>query len=433
MVFTEKENQMSAFDKVIGYEPIKEELIQICDMIHNREVYERLGARMPQGILLHGGPGVGKTLMARCFVEESGLKSYVIRRDRGSGDFIKHIAETFEKARKNQPSVVLIDDMDKFANEDSSHQDAEEYVAVQACIDEVRDSGVTVIATVNDIDKLPGSLIRTGRFDRRILVSRPAEDEAEAIIAHYLSDKPVDSSVNMEDLTKMIRYRSCAELETILNEAAISAASARKDLIDMDDLLKAVLRLQYGTTEAVRDRSDEKMRKVALHEAGHLVAAEVLYEGSIGLASIRPVGYGDGCGFVNRCSVIFRRPHMVMVYLAGKAAVELYYSEAVASGCGEDLSNAAEVIEEGITESGTLGLGLVSAGRYYSRPDAYQAQVRAGVASEMERLMMQTRELLLNNREFLEKAAEQLLEKETLLYSEIRAIRESCVTGGASR
>lgn len=432
MKFTEKENQMSAFDKVIGYEPIKEELIQICDMIHNREVYERLGARMPQGILLHGGPGVGKTLMARCFVEESGLESYVIRRDRGSGDFIKHIAETFEKARENQPSVVLIDDMDKFANEDSSHQDAEEYVAVQACIDEVRDSGVTVIATVNDIDKLPGSLIRTGRFDRRILVSRPAEDEAEAIIAHYLSDKPVDSSVNMEDLTKMIRYRSCAELETILNEAAISAASARKDLIDMDDLLKAVLRLQYGTTEAVRDRSDEKMRKVALHEAGHLVAAEVLYEGSIGLASIRPVGYGDGCGFVNRCSVIFRRPHMVMVYLAGKAAVELYYSEAVASGCGEDLSNAAEVIEEGITESGTLGLGLVSAGRYYSRPDAYQAQVRAGVASEMERLMMQTRELLLNNREFLEKAAEQLLEKETLLYSEIRAIRESCATGEAS-
>ena len=152
---TEKESQMSAFDKVIGYEPIKEELMQICDMIQNREVYEKLGARLPQGILLHGGPGVGKTVMARCFVEESGLESYVLRRNRGSGDFIKHIADTFEKARENQPCVVVMDDMDKFTNEDSSHQDAEEYVAVQACIDEVRDSGVTVIATVNDIDKLP--------------------------------------------------------------------------------------------------------------------------------------------------------------------------------------------------------------------------------------------------------------------------------------
>lgn len=423
---------MSAFDKVIGYEPIKEELIQICDMIHNREAYERLGARMPQGILLHGAPGVGKTLMARCFVEEAGLTSFVIRRDKGSDDFIKHIVETFEEAGKNQPCIVFLDDMDKFANEDRTHQDAEEYVAVQACIDGARDSGVTVIATANDIDKLPGSLIRTGRFDRRIMVHHPAEDEAEAIISHYLSDKPVDSSVNMEDLTKMIRYRSCAELETILNEAAISAASARKELIEMDDFLKAVLRLQYGTTETVRDRSEEKMRKVALHEAGHLVAAEVLYKGSIGLASIRPVGYGDGCGFVNRCSVIYRRPHMVMVYLAGKAAVEMYYSEAVASGCGEDLSNAAEVIEEGIIESGTLGLHMISSGRSSSMPDGYKAQIRAGVASEMERLMLQTRELLLNNRKFLEKAAEQLLKKETLLYSEIRAIRESCVTGDVS-
>lgn len=423
---------MSAFDKVIGYEPIKEELIQICDMIHNREAYERLGARMPQGILLHGAPGVGKTLMARCFVEEAGLTSFVIRRDKGSDDFIKHIVETFEEAGRNQPCIVFLDDMDKFANEDRTHQDAEEYVAVQACIDGARDSGVTVIATANDIDKLPGSLIRTGRFDRRIMVHRPAEDEAEAIISHYLSDKPVDSSVNMEDLTKMIRYRTCAELETILNEAAISAASERKDLIEMDDFLKAVLRLQYGTTESVRDRSDEKMRKVALHEAGHLVAAEVLYEGSIGLASIRPVGYGDGCGFVNRCSVIYRRPHMVMVYLAGKAAVEMYYSQSVASGCGEDLSNAVEVIEEGIMENGTLGLNLISSGRNLSMPDEYRAQIRAGIASEMERLMLQTRELLLNNREFLEKAAEQLLEKETLLYSEIRAIRESCVTGDVS-
>ena len=122
---------MSKFDNIIGYETIKKELMQICDMLKNKEIYENLGAKLPHGILLHGEPGLGKSLMAKCFIEESGLKTYTVRRNKGTDDFMKEITETFEKAKENTPAIVFLDDMDKFANEDEKLCDAEEYVAIQ--------------------------------------------------------------------------------------------------------------------------------------------------------------------------------------------------------------------------------------------------------------------------------------------------------------
>ena len=142
---------MSAFERVIGYETIKNELLQICDMIHNREIYGELGAKLPQGILLYGDPGLGKTLLAKSFIEESGLKAYIVRRNKGNDDFIGDITDTFRKAKENTPCVVFLDDMDKFANEDSDHRDAEEYVAVQSGIDEVKNCDVCFLATANEM------------------------------------------------------------------------------------------------------------------------------------------------------------------------------------------------------------------------------------------------------------------------------------------
>ena len=176
---------MSAFDKVIGYETIKNELLQICDMIHNQEVYTTLGAKMPQGVLLYGDPGLGKTLMAKCFIAESGLKSYTVRKNKGSDDFVGEITDTFRKAKVDAPAIIFLDDMDKFANEDSNHRDAEEYVAVQSGIDDIKGAAVFVFATANDIDKLPDSLKRSGRFDRKIEVCCPSSDDAVEIIKYF--------------------------------------------------------------------------------------------------------------------------------------------------------------------------------------------------------------------------------------------------------
>lgn len=264
---------MNSFDKVIGYKSIKRELLQICDMIRNRTIYEKMGARLPHGLLLYGDPGLGKSLLANCFMEECGLNTVTVRRDKGGDAFINSIAQAFAKAKEEAPSVLLLDDMDKFANEDSSRCDAPEYVAVQAGIDDVKETAVFVIATANEIRKLPDSLCRSGRFDRKIRIQPPTAADAEAIIAHYLSGKRVSDDINMKDLTKMMSYHSCAELETILNEAAIRAAFARKDSIGMEDMVGTVLKQQYGASEDVPHNSEEAVKKTALHEAGHLVSA----------------------------------------------------------------------------------------------------------------------------------------------------------------
>jgi len=224
---------MNAFDKVIGYESIKKELLQICDMIHHQEAYTSLGARLPRGILLHGDPGLGKTLMAKCFIEESQLKAYTLRRNKKTGAFVGEITETFRMAKRDAPAIVFLDDMDKFANEDERHRDAEEYVAIQAGIDDIADAEVFVIATANDIEKLPESLIRAGRFDRKINIYSPEEEDAYRIIRHYMKDKKVSADVNYEDLAMMMLFGSCADLEMILNEAAINAAYERKENISM--------------------------------------------------------------------------------------------------------------------------------------------------------------------------------------------------------
>lgn len=418
---------MNAFDKVIGYETIKNELLQICDMIHNRSVYEQMGAKLPQGILLYGDPGLGKTLMAKCFIEESGIRSFVVRRNKGDDDFIANITETFERAKKDAPSIVFLDDMDKFANEDTEHRDAEEYVAVQAGIDEVKSCNVFVLATANDIRKLPRSLTRSGRFDRKIKVARPSDKDAVQIIGHYLKDKKVSGEIDPEDLAMMISYSSCADLETILNEAAISAAFARKESVGMDDLVGSVLRMQYDAPDHFIKTSDEDIRKTALHEAGHLVACEVLCPGSVGLASLRTTGRSATSGFIHCCKELPHRDYDALISLAGKAAVELYYSESSAIGCHEDIRRASSYIREAISEDGIRGFGMidVTEDRFPGTSESMTSRNEAVVQAELERYFFKARDILLKNKAFLEKATAALIEKETLMHSDVRALRES--------
>ena len=418
---------MSVFDRVVGYETIKNELLQICDMIHNREIYEELGAKLPQGILLYGDPGLGKTLMAKSFIEESGLKAYIVRRNKGNNDFIGDITDTFRKAKENTPCVIFLDDMDKFANEDSDHRDAEEYVAVQSGIDEVKSCDVFILATANEIWKLPSSLVRSGRFDRKIEVQCPTNRDADEIIEHYLSNKKVSETVNMDDLSKMISYSSCAELETILNEAAINAAYKRKPSIEMEDLVKSVLRMQYDSPDNYTKISAEDMKKTALHEAGHLVVLEVLCPGSVGLASLRSTGRDSTGGFIHRCKELSRRHYHVLVSLAGKAAVELYYSDTCANGCQNDINRAFNIIREDLSENATLGFGMidVATNGFPNTSENMNSRNEAVTQAELERYMLITKDILLKNREFLEKATAALIEKETLLHSDIRILRDN--------
>lgn len=425
---------MSTFDQVIGYETTKHELLQICDMIQNKEFYQKFGAKLPQGILLYGDPGLGKTLLAKCFIEESGLPSYLIRRTKSSEDFVNEITTTFQKAKEHAPSIVFLDDMDKFENEDYAHRDAEAYVAVQAGIDEVKGCEVFVLATANDLYKLPESLKRAGRFDRKIELLCPSEQDACEIIKHYLKDKKVSEDVKLEDVAMMITYSSCAELETLLNEGAVHAAYLRHESITMQDLVESVLKKEYEAQDNLTQTSEEELQRIALHEAGHLVVSEVLSPGSIGFTSLRTKGGDSTGGFVRRCKKLTKIPYQILIALGGKAAEELYYADRYMGGSREDISGAVGHIRDAISEQAACGVGFldVETRNTPGMSENLNARNEAVVQAELDRYLLETKTILFQNKEFLEKVQSALLEKATLLYSDIRRIRDSVQITGVS-
>lgn len=415
---------MSSFDKIIGYETIKNELMQISDMINNKSVYEKLGAKLPMGVLLYGDPGLGKTLMAKCFIEECKLETFTIRKNK-SENFVEHISEIFKEAKEKAPAIIFLDDMDKFANEDNNHRDAEEYVAVQAGIDDVKGTGVFVLATVNEHHKLPRSLTRSGRFDRCIEVCSPNSQDCVNIIKHYLEDKKVADDINIEDISKMISYSSCAELETIMNEAAILAGFKRKECIEMSDIVSSVLKMEYNSPDDFTKVTDAELKKIAYHEAGHLVMSEILCPGSIGLASVRTSGRNSVGGFVRRCKKLPNAESHILVSLSGKAAVELNYGMC-ADGCESDIKRAFECIRDEISENGSMGFGMVDVAnhRFPETSESLNSRNESIVQTELERYFYKAKEIILKNKEFLDNIVCALIEKETLLSSDIKKIRE---------
>ena len=312
---------MNAFDKIIGYQREKEELMQLCDILRNQDRYKALGAKLPRGLLIHGDPGLGKTLMARCFMEAVGWKSYTVRRNHPDGDFVRELSRVFKEAAETAPSIILLDDMDKFVTEEKS---TEEYVAVQAAIDAVAGKDVYVIATANDLDPIPDSLLRAGRFDRKIDVTAPAGKDAENIIRFYLENKNLGQSVNFADVAKMLTGSSCAELGTMLNEAAICAGYGHSKQIEMDHLVEVILRDEYGAGDDRNTQDSSTRWRIAYHEAGHAAMQELLCEGGVGLVSIRPQQSGVG-GFMRACAQSPAGCADILISLAGTAATELRY------------------------------------------------------------------------------------------------------------
>ncbi len=413
---------MSAFDQVIGYDGAKKELMRLCDMLRDGERYERLGAKMPRGLLIHGAPGLGKTLMARCFVEELGWMAFTVRHDRPDGDFVLELERVFREAAEKAPAVVVLDDMDKFVTEERS---TEEYVAVQAGIDAVAEREVYVVATANNLRNLPRSLLRAGRFDSKIAVSAPKDEEGEQIISHYLNSKSLGDSVRVSDVAKMLWGKSCAELESALNQAAIYAGYARSEKLEMEHIVEAVLCSEYQVSGDETEPDARKRGYIAYHEAGHAVMQDLLCEGSVGLASIRPQSMRYG-GFVRRCrqwtaQIVDCGP--VLASLAGPAAVELKYG-VKGRGAYDDFRYAARVVRGDVEDQGICGLGLLDPRRDCSNDLLARQEQAVGV--ELERAMTTARRILADNREYLDAVAAELMARDTLLNSDMKRIRAAC-------
>lgn len=225
-----------------------------------------------------------------------------------------------------------------------------------------------------------------------------------------------------------MRYNSCAELETILNEAAVRAAFARKTSIDMEDMVSVVLKQQYGAQEDMPRVSDEVIEKVALHEAGHLVVCEALCPGSVGFASLLPSDENRCGGFIHCCKGV-SDSQSAIIALGGKAAVEMRYAGQAAEGCSDDIARAVNCIREAAAKEGALGFSLlnVESDSSSNMSESLNARSEAAVQAELERYYGKARALLAQNEAFLKEITEALVMKKTLLYSDIQAIRGTAV------
>lgn len=412
------------FDEIIGYEDIKKELRIISDMLNNQEMYKRLGACVNESVILVGKPGTGKTTMANCLINSVDRKTYIIRKKESDGQFINSIINTFEEAKKSAPSIILLDDLDKFSDIDNDKHDAEEFVAIQSCIDEVKGKDVFVIATSNNIRKLPDSLLRAGRFGKRLTVRVPRKEDAVAIVKHYLDKAGMKEGLDETSIARMLDGESCATLENVINNAAIKAAFNRQENVSMQNIVDSCLDLVFDAPESSEELPEDIRRRIAYHEAGHAVLSEILDPGSVSVISIRKTYNGD-YGFVRYThndekadTYAEYNEAIIKASLGGRAATELVFGE-TDMGANVDLHNAFRRTKHMVDNQCMYGFQNWIEDTH----DDFEAENRnRTIAVIMEKNYLEAKKLLAANRELLDRMAEELMQKTTLIYSDIHRI-----------
>ena len=336
------------------------------------------------------------------------------------------------------PSIVLLDDMDKFANGDERHPDAEEYVTVQSCIDEAKGKEVFVLATVNNMHCLPRSLYRAGRFDRVIEIDTPRGKDALAIIAHYLKSKKVVDNVDAKTIARIMDGRSCAELETVINEAGLYAGYERAEFITIDHFMEALMRTVFDVPAASDELEDEDFysslddsKKIAsqivYHEAGHAVVSEVLCPESVTLVSAHNRGGRSG-GFTdyyndNAHSPLYWNKSRIVGALGGIAAIEQKYGIFDVGG-ERDLDQAFDGTKNLIVNTCISGFHLHCNG--YKDTESLKSEQEKAVAAEVEKFYRKAKEIISLNFEFFEKIAAALAKKKLLSAVDIQKIKSEC-------
>ena len=407
------------FENIIGYESIKRELSIVVDMFRNSEKYDRIGAQYINGVLLYGAPGTGKTTLVKDMIEACGVTTYMLRKDKSNDDFIDTIRETFEMAKENAPSIVFMDDMDKFADEDNRY--SEEYTVVQSCIDEVKGYKVLALATVNEPDRLPRSLTRVGRFDKTIKVGNPGRDDSEKIVKHYLSMRGCDDSVDYKEVARLLDGQSCATLESIINEASIMAAFDNREKVDNQDIINATLNVIYNTPVSVNSTEEQSDPTIAYHEAGHAVVAEILEPGSVNIISTADRSGSDVGGFTSyqQSEKYFNSmdymENRVMCLLGGKAANDIVFGINDV-GCNDDLHRAYDIVKRFVDDYCSYGFHSWEGIPSRDSSEELKNKKETLVSFEMEKYYQKVKKILIENRRFLDMLAERLRNEKVIYF-----------------
>ncbi len=419
---------MKEFDKIIGYEKEKQELAQICDILKRPDDYSAFGIRAPKGVLLEGVPGVGKTLMAEALIKESGLPCFRCKKDKPNGEFVKVISKTFEDALASAPSIIFLDDVDKFAevsSRDASNQ--EEFVAIQTGMESIKNEAVFVLATANNIYIMPDSLKRSGRFDKVFHIQPPAQSDAIKIVEHYLSSKKVSAKVKAEDVVKMIDGHSCADLESVLNEAGIYAVFHGFRAIEPEHIANAIARLMHGINPYEQPQTSEKLKRIAYHEAGHTVMTHLSQTMEPALTT---VCHGNGrLGLTvygkkeHDCSQLEEALDRIKCSLGGAAAQELVFGVSDA-GASVDYQKAYEIAEDILTKNCCHGFEYIYFHDHWDvrAPSNQLNAIAEAITNLLNDLYEETKKILTQNRALLDKTATALMEKKILAVNDLREI-----------
>src|SRR3954469_20065961 len=444
------------FRDVAGADEEKQELVEVVEFLKDPRKYAELGARIPKGVLLVGPPGTGKTLLARATAGEAGVPFFSI----SGSDFVEmfvgvgasRVRDLFENAKKNAPCIIFIDEIDAVGRQRGAGlgggHDEREQTLNQLLVEMDgfgANEGIIIIAATNRPDILDPALLRPGRFDRQITVDRPDVIGREAVLKVHARNKPLDESVNLKNIAMRTPGFSGADLENLLNEAALVAARSSKKKIDMEDIDEATDRVIAGPAKKSRVISQKERNIVAFHEGGHTVIGLVLDEADmVHKVTIVPRGQAGGYAVMlpREDRYFMTKPELldkIVGLLGGRVAEEIVFGE-VSTGAHNDFQRATGIARKMVTEYGMsdklgpLQFGQqqgsqVFLGRDFNSEQNYSESIAYEIDQEMQSIIKECYErariILTENRDKLNLIATTLLEVETLVAEQIKYLVEN--------
>ncbi len=441
------------FRSVAGLREEKEEMAEMVDFLRNPQKYTCVGARIPKGVILVGPPGTGKTLLAKAVAGEAGVPFFSI----SGSDFVEmfvgvgasRVRDLFEDAKKNAPCIIFIDEIDAVARRRGTGMggghDEREQTLNQLLVEMDGfgvNEGIIVMAATNRVDILDPAILRPGRFDRKVAVGRPDVKGREEILKVHSRQKPLSDDVDLSRVARTTSGFTGADLENLMNEAAIIAARENRTFLNQSDIDKAFVKVGIGAEKKSRLISEKEKRITAYHEAGHAILFHVLPDvGPVHTVSIIPTGVG-AAGYTmplpgedEMFNTKGRMLQDIMVSLGGRIAEEIIFED-VTTGASQDIKHATKIARAMVTRYGMSDkVGMIDygsdedeifIGRDLAHTKAYGEQVAAVIDDEVKRIIdecyAKAKKIILDHRVVLDRCCELLIDKEKIGQEEFEAL-----------
>ena len=446
-------NTKTKLEDVAGLQEEKEDLEEIIDFLKAPEKYTKVGARIPKGILLEGAPGTGKTLLAKAVAGEANVPFFSI----SGSDFVEmfvgvgasRVRDLFADAKKNAPCIVFIDEIDAVARRRGTGMggghDEREQTLNQMLVEMDGfgvNEGIIVMAATNRVDILDPAILRPGRFDRKIAVGAPDVKGREDILKIHARNKPLSEDVDLTQIAQTTAGFTGADLENLLNESAITAARNNRAYITMEDIKKSFIKVGIGAEKKSRVISEKEKKITAYHESGHAILFHLLPDvGPVYTVSIIPTGAG-AAGYTmplpEKDEMFMTKGRMIqdiMVLLGGRIAEDIIFGD-ITTGASNDIKRATKLARKMVTKYGMSdNIGVINyddddeevfIGRDLAHPRSHSEYITGEIDKEVKSIIddcyAKAKDIILTNREILDRSAELLMEKERISREEFEEL-----------